>query len=72
MERGFNVNNFLLVENLATKSLVAHRIVYDHMKVNNISIEDVEIFPTLCSSVKHARQRYSTSGRTEKGQISKC
>ena len=72
MERGFNVNNFLLVENLATKSLVAHRIVYDHMKVNNISIEDVEIFPTLCGSVKHARQRYSTSGRTEKVQISKC
>ena len=60
MERGFSVNKSLLVENLATKSLIAQRIVYDHMKVNNVSVEDVEICPTLRCSVKHARQRYST------------
>ena len=60
MERGFSVNKSLLVENLATKSLIAQRVVYDHMKVNNVSVEDVEICPTLRCSVKHARQRYST------------
>ena len=60
MERGFSVKNSLLVANLATKSLVAHRIVCDHMKFNNVSVEDVEIWPTFCYSVKHTRLRYST------------
>ena len=60
MERGCSVNKSLLVENLATKILVAHRIVCNHMKVNNVIVEDVVICPTLCCSVKHARQRYST------------
>ena len=43
VERGFSVSKFLLVENLATKSLIAQRIVYDNMKVNDVSAEDVEI-----------------------------
>ena len=60
MERAFSVNKSLLVENLATKILVAHRIVCDHMKVNNVSVEGVVICPTICCSVKHVRQRYST------------
>ena len=60
VERGFSVNKSLLVKNLATKSLIAQRIVYDHTKVNHVSVEDVEVCPTLCRSVKHARQRYST------------
>ena len=60
VERGFSVNKSLLVENIATKSLIAQRIAYDDMKVNNVIAEDVEIRPTLCCSVKHARQRYST------------
>ena len=60
MERGFSVNKKLLVENLATKSLVAHRIVYNHMKVNSVSVEDVEICLIVCCTVKHARQWYST------------
>lgn len=42
VERGFSVNKSLLVENLAPKSLIAQRIVYDHMKVSNVSAEDVE------------------------------
>ena len=57
VERGFSVNKSLLVENLAPKSLIAQRIVYDHMKVSNVSAEDVEFRPTLCCSAKHARQR---------------
>ena len=60
VERGFIFNNSMLVENLATKNLIAQRIVYNYMKVKNVSAEDVEIFPTLGPSVKHARQRYSS------------
>ena len=47
VERGFIINKSLLAENLATKSLIAQRIVYDYMKVNNVSAEDGEICPTL-------------------------
>ena len=59
VERGFSVSKSLLVKNLATKSLTAQRIVYDYMKVNDVSAEDVEICPTLCC-IKHDRQRHST------------
>ena len=58
VERSFSINKSLLVENLAAKSLITQRIVYDYMKVNNVSAEDVEICLTLCCSVKHARQRH--------------
>ena len=47
VERGFIINNSLLAENLATKSLIAQRIVYDYMKVNNVTAEDGEICSTL-------------------------
>ena len=60
VERSFSVNKSLLVENLATKSLIAQRIVYDYMKVSNVSAEDVEICLTPCCSVKHARQGHIT------------
>ena len=60
MERGFGVNKSLLVESLTTKSLVAHKIVCDHMKVNIVSVEDVEVCPSLCCSAIHVRQRYNT------------
>ena len=30
------------------------------MKVNNVSVEDLEIYPSLHCNVKHSRQRYST------------
>ena len=35
-------------------------VVYEQMKVNNVSAKNVEIFPTLSRSVKHARHRYRT------------
>ena len=59
VESGFSVNKSFLVENLATKSLIPQMIVYEHMKVNNVSAKNVEIYPTLSRSVKHARHRYS-------------
>ena len=30
------------------------------MKVNNVSVEDLEIYPSLHRNVKDSRQRYST------------
>ena len=70
VERGFSVSKSLLVENRATKNLNAQRIVYDHIKVNNVSAEDLEICPTLRRNVKHARQRYSTYlGKQKKDKV---
>ena len=58
VERDFRVNKSMLVENLSTESLVSQRMVYDHMKVNALNAEDVEITPQLRQSVKGATQRY--------------
>lgn len=33
-------------------------MVYDHMKMNNLNLEDVEGKPLLRGSVKGARQKY--------------
>ena len=41
VERGFIINKSFVAENLATKSLIAQRIVHDYMKVNNVSAEDL-------------------------------
>ena len=60
VKRAFSVNKSLLVQNVATKSLIAQRMVYDHTEFNNVRAEDVEICQTLHRTVKHARQRYST------------
>ena len=54
VERSFSVNKSLLVENLATKSLIAQRIIYGYMKVNNRSAEDMDICPTHRLNVKYA------------------
>ena len=69
VEYGFSVNKSLLIESLATKSLIVQRIVYNHMKANSVSAKDEEIFPTLCCSVKHAGQRYSTYLEEQKKNI---
>ena len=41
VERDFSANKSLLVKNLGTQSLIAQRIVYDHMKVKNINAKDM-------------------------------
>ena len=58
VERGFNVNKELLVENMQEESLISQRRVHDHMKSNNIEPHTIKITKELLTSVKGARTRY--------------
>ena len=60
VERGFSINKSLLVENLSKERLISQRIIYDHMKVNDLQSHELEITPALRKSVKSSRQQYDT------------
>ena len=38
IERGFNINKDILIENLSQESLIGQRIMYDHIKLHNFPI----------------------------------
>ena len=57
VESGFSINKDMLVENLAEKSLIALRTVYDAIKANG-GIENIEITKEMMTYVKMARTRY--------------
>ena len=58
VERGFRVNNQLLVENLKTKFWVALRRIEDHMNFLELSPENFKISNESIKSVKEAHRRY--------------
>ena len=58
VERGFNVNKELLVENIQEASLISQRQVCDHMKSNSIEPHTIKVTKELLASVKGARTRY--------------
>ena len=60
VKQGFSINKSLLVENLSKESLISQRIIYDHMKVNNLQSHELEIMPAVRKSVKSSRQQYGT------------
>ena len=57
VERGFSVNKELEVENLSNQSLVAQRLVCDHVKAVD-GILNVPITQALLTSCASARKRY--------------
>ena len=58
VERGFNVNKETLQHNQKENSLVARRLIKDHLRTNNIQPYTVDVTSELIRSVKAARQRY--------------
>uniref|UniRef100_A0A915HH19 HAT C-terminal dimerisation domain-containing protein n=1 Tax=Romanomermis culicivorax TaxID=13658 RepID=A0A915HH19_ROMCU len=57
VERGFSVNENILVENLQEKSLIAQRVVFDAIKSSG-SVLDVEVTKDMIKNVVSARGRY--------------
>ena len=51
-ERGFSINNNLLVENLKTESLTAQRSVQDFLNVSEVSVDKMEIGNVQIKSCK--------------------
>lgn len=58
-ERGFSVNKQVLKDNLAEKSLVARRIVYQALPKSGTGFLDVEIDKLMISDVRMAWRRYN-------------
>ena len=58
IERGFNINAGLLVENLTSPLIVAQRRVYDHLSFNKSSPHGFEIKDELCVSCPNAPSKY--------------
>ena len=59
VERGFNVNKEILVENLQEESLKGQCIIYDHIQSENIKLPDFKLTNELVTSCKAANQRYT-------------
>ena len=67
VERGFSINSLLLVENLNNESLIAQRIVTDHMRQKGLQSYQLNITQKLLKHVKCARSRYF-SAQNERAQ----
>ena len=67
VERGFSINSELLVENLNNESLIAQRIVTDHMRQKGLQSYQLNITQKLLKHVKCARSRYF-SAQNERAQ----
>ena len=60
VERGFSTNAKLLVENQSTESLVAQRVIHDHMVYNELQPHTLPITSKLLVHVRQARANYFT------------
>ena len=65
VERGFNVNKQLLVENFKPKSLIALRKIEDHVNFLELCPETIKISNELIKNVKEAHRRYRETKKTE-------
>ena len=59
VERSFSVNENLMVENLKVSSLIAQRIIYDHMKSEELNPETTDITKHLVVGVMSAKRKYT-------------
>ena len=60
-ERGFSTNSKLLVKNQDTESLIAQRIIHDHMRFHKYQTNTVKTKTRLQNHVNQARGRYFIS-----------
>ena len=58
VERGFSVISNLLVENMHEDSLIAQRIVHDHMKSLKLESYEAKVTKSCLDNVNSARRRY--------------
>ena len=58
VERGFNVNKEILVENLKENFLKGQRIIYNRIQFENVKLQDLKLTNELVNSCKAAHQRY--------------
>ena len=47
VEKGFSVNKLMQVANLSSESMFTQMMVYNHMTVNNLNAENIEVMQQL-------------------------
>ena len=57
VERGFNINDDIMIVNMKEKSLVAQRLIYDHMKVKELKPYTIQIDNALQRSCLSASSK---------------
>jgi hypothetical protein len=68
IERGFSINKQLLVENLKEKSLIALRLIEDHMSSFEETPESIKINREMVQNVKRASSRYREDLQSQREQ----
>ena len=58
VERGFNLNNTVLKTNMSSNTIVARRIIKDHMLSNDLAPHTIIISPAMIKSFRSPRQKY--------------
>ena len=58
VERGFSINNEIVIENLYSSSFSAQHILYDYLKVSKKNTHDIEITNRMLTNCKSAHSRY--------------
>jgi hypothetical protein len=61
VERGFSTNGKLIVENQNVESLIAQRVIHDHMIFHKEQPHSIKITAKLQNSVRQARGKYFNS-----------
>ena len=65
IERGFQINKELSVQNQSTDSLIALRIVNDHLQSNGFTAANIPITREMVKHARAARLRYSESNEAK-------
>ena len=71
VERGFNINSDVVVENLADKSLIAQRLIYDELKSTSSEPRTYPITNELRKSCLTAYNRYEAERQQKKKEEAK-
>ena len=69
VERGFNINGDILVENLKKESLIAHQLIYDHMHARKVGAHDIVSTDKLwgsCQASSSKRKQILAENKKEK------
>ena len=58
VEQGFNLNNAVLKTNMSPNTIIAKRIIKDHMLSNDLAPHTIIISAAMIKSFRSARQKY--------------
>ena len=59
VERGFNINKSVHKINISEDSVIARKLIIDHMQKEDLKPSNIELSSQLIRSVKASRQSYS-------------